>query len=152
MVLTYYGIPLEFRDDDVHLFIKTAIRHRVSPPEFIGSHAIAYRWRSLPRVRRDKPSKPHQGSSERVLTWQVIIDQLMYVPLSHTHYWYEVGMLKVPANIEKRLNDGPRGNNENEAKQNKLSPRERQYCIICKPKKKIKTGNARNVQVRATCG
>ena len=39
MLLTY-GIPLEFRDDGVHLFIKTAIRHRVSPPEFIGSHAI----------------------------------------------------------------------------------------------------------------
>ena len=34
MVLTY-GIPLEFRGG-VHLFMKTAIRHRVSP-EFIGS-------------------------------------------------------------------------------------------------------------------
>ena len=34
LVLTY-GIPPEFRDG-VHLFILTAIRHRVSP-EFIGS-------------------------------------------------------------------------------------------------------------------
>ena len=25
------------------------------------------------------------------------MDQLMYASLSHTHYWYEVGMLKVPA-------------------------------------------------------
>ena len=25
------------------------------------------------------------------------MDQLIYAYLSHTHYWYEVGMLKVPA-------------------------------------------------------
>ena len=25
------------------------------------------------------------------------MDQLIFAPLSHTHYWYEVGMLKVPA-------------------------------------------------------
>ena len=25
------------------------------------------------------------------------MDQLIFTPLSHTHYWYEVGMLKVPA-------------------------------------------------------
>ena len=48
----------------IYSFI-TAIRHWVSP-EFSGSHAIAYRWRSLPRVRRHGASKP-QGSSERVL-------------------------------------------------------------------------------------
>ena len=42
-------------------------------------------------------SKP-QGSSERVLPYsQVTMDQLIYAFLSHTHYWYEVGMLKVPA-------------------------------------------------------
>ena len=32
----------------------------------LSDHAIAYRWRSLPRVRRHRASKP-QGSSERVL-------------------------------------------------------------------------------------
>ena len=48
----------------------------MKPPYAIGSvpslsgHAIAYRWRSLPRVRRHRASKP-QGSSERVLPWQV---------------------------------------------------------------------------------
>ena len=74
----------------------------MKPPYAIGSvpslsgHAIAYRWRSLPRVRRHRASK-HQGSSERVLPWQVIMDQLIFASLSHTHYWYEVGMLKVPA-------------------------------------------------------
>ena len=73
----------------------------MKPPYAIGSvpslsgHAIAYRWRSLPRVRPHRASKP-QGSSERVLPWQVTMDQLILASLSHTHYWYEVGMLKVP--------------------------------------------------------
>ena len=62
----------------------------------LSGHAIAYRWRSLPRVRRHRASKP-QGSSERVLPWQVTMDQLIFASLSHTHYWYEVGMLKVTA-------------------------------------------------------
>ena len=59
----------------------------------LSGHAIAYRWRSLPRVRRHRASKP-QGSSERVLPWQVTMDQLIFASLSHTHYWYELGMLK----------------------------------------------------------
>ena len=63
----------------------------------LSGHAIAYRWRSLPRVRRHGASKP-QGSSERVLPWQVTMDQSIFASLSHTHYWYEVGMLKVPPN------------------------------------------------------
>ena len=73
----------------------------MKPPYAIGSvpslsgHAIAYRWRSLPRVLRHRASKP-QGSSERVLPWQITMDQLIFASLSHTHYWYEVGMLKVP--------------------------------------------------------
>ena len=62
----------------------------------LSGHAIACRRRSLPRVRRHRASKP-QGSFERVLAWQVTIGQLMRASLSHTHYWYEVGMLKVPA-------------------------------------------------------
>ena len=79
----------------IYLYI-TAIRHRVSPS--LSGHAIAYRWRSLPRVRRHRASKP-QGSSERVLPWQFTMDQLICASLSYTHYWYEVGMLKVPASI-----------------------------------------------------
>ena len=72
------------------------------PPYAIGSvpslsgHAIAYRWRSLPRVRRHRASKP-QGSSKQVLPWQVTMDQLICASLADTHNWYEVGMLKVPA-------------------------------------------------------
>ena len=53
----------------------------------------------LPRVRRHGASKP-QGSSERVLPWQVTMDQLIFPSLSHTHYWSEVGMLTVPAVTE----------------------------------------------------
>ena len=63
----------------------------------LSGHAIAYR--SLPRVRRHGASKP-QGSSERVLPWQVTMDQLIFASFSHTPYWYEVGMLKVPAVYE----------------------------------------------------
>ena len=76
----------------------------MKPPYAIGlvpslsGHAIAYRWRSLPRVRRHRAGKP-QGSPERVLPWQVTMDQLICASLSHTHYWYEVGMLKVRARL-----------------------------------------------------
>ena len=55
----------------------------MKPPYAIGSvpslsgHAVAYRWRSLPRVRRHRASKP-QGSSERVLPWQITMDQLVF--------------------------------------------------------------------------
>ena len=77
----------------------------MKPPYTIGSvpslsgHAIAYRWRSLPRVRRHRVSKP-QGSSERVLPWQVTMDQSIRASLSHTHYWYEVGILKVQKGMQ----------------------------------------------------
>ena len=88
-----YGTPPEFRGG-VHLFISTAIRHRIRP-EFVGS-CNCVPMAPLPRVRRHRDSQP-QGSSERVLPWQVTMDQLIFASLSHTHYWYEVGMLKVPA-------------------------------------------------------
>ena len=80
----------------------------MKPPYVIGSvpslsgHAIAYRWRLLPRVRRHRASKP-QGSSERVLPWQITMDPLIFASLSHTYYWYEVGMLKVPAVILAKI-------------------------------------------------
>ena len=82
LVLTY-GIPPEFRGG-VHFFF-------FKPPYAIGSvpslsgHAIAYRWRPLPRVRRDWAGKP-KGSSERVLPWQVTMDQLIFASLSHIRF------------------------------------------------------------------
>ena len=75
-----------------------------SAAAFIGSvpnlsgHKFAYRWRSLPKVRRHRVSKP-QGSSKRVLPWQVTMEQLICASLSHTHYWYEVSMLKVSSKV-----------------------------------------------------
>ena len=68
----------------------------IGPVPSLSGHAIAYRWRSLPSVRRHRASSL-QGSSKRVLPWQVTMDQLICASLSHTHYWYEVGMLKVSA-------------------------------------------------------
>ena len=65
-----------------------------SVPSLSGHAIIAYRWRSLPRVRRHRASRP-QGSSERVLPWEVTMEQLIFASLSHIYYWYEVGMLKV---------------------------------------------------------
>ena len=61
----------------------------------LSGHANAYRRRLLPRDRRHRASKP-QGSSERVLPWQVTMYQLICATFPHTHYWHEVGMLKVP--------------------------------------------------------
>ena len=57
---------------------------------------MAYRWRSLPRVRRHNTSKP-QGSPELVLPCQVTMDQLICASLFHAHFRYGVGVLKVPA-------------------------------------------------------
>ena len=91
LVLTY-GIPPEFRGG-VHLFIQTAIRHRVSP-EFIGSCdcvPMAFTAESPPVVNLKLVS------SKRVQPWQVTMDQLTCASLFHTDYWHQVGMLKVPA-------------------------------------------------------
>ena len=51
----------------------------------LSGHANAYRWRSLPRFRRHRASKP-QGSPERVLPWQVTMDQVICASLSYTNY------------------------------------------------------------------
>ena len=55
----------------------------IGPVSSLSGHVIAYRWRSLPIVRRHRASKP-QGSSERVLPWQIIMDQLICASVSHT--------------------------------------------------------------------
>ena len=70
--------------------------YAIGPVPSLSGHAFVYLWRSLPRVRRHKATKP-QNSSERVLPLQVAMDRLICVSLFHTHYWYEVGVLKVPA-------------------------------------------------------
>ena len=69
-------------------------RYAIGSVPSLSSHAIAYRCRSLPRVRRHRASKP-QGRSSNGCCLCITIDQLRCASLSHTHYWYEVGMLEV---------------------------------------------------------
>ena len=74
------------------------------PPYAIGSvpslsgHAIACRWRSLPRVRRHRASKS-QGNSKRVLPWQVTMDQLLCVCVFSSHPFWTSSSLDVPAGV-----------------------------------------------------
>ena len=90
-------------------FIYFKAPYAIGPVPSLSGYAIAYRWRSLPRVRRHRASEP-QGSSERVLHWRVTIDQLKCDSLPHTRYWYEVSILKVPTTyqrtIQRRAVDG----------------------------------------------
>ena len=61
------------------------------PPLSVGSvpslsgRAIAYRWRSLPRVRRHRASK-RQGSSSNGCFLCITIDQPICASFSHAHY------------------------------------------------------------------
>ena len=63
----------------------------------LSGHAIEYRWRSLPRVRRHRASKP-QGSSSNGCCHFAGHHGPTNVRLSFPHplyyYWYEVGVLK----------------------------------------------------------
>ena len=63
---------------------------------------------SLPRVRRHRASKPQVNVvSVTVLPWQVTMDQLICVSLSHTHYWYkEVGMFIRVSKYIRRIRTG----------------------------------------------
>ena len=111
----------------------------MKPPYAIGSvpslsgHATAYRWRSLPRVRQHRAGKP-QGSSERVLPWQATMDQLIFASLSHTHYWYEVGMLKVPALLYAVVPDswpaGEKGENKRHKDSTAVATNSRSMILV----------------------
>ena len=63
-------------------FINLKPPYAIGPVLSLWGHTfiIAYRWRSLPRVRRHRASKP-QGSSKRVLPWQVTMDNLICASL-----------------------------------------------------------------------
>ena len=68
-------------------------------------HVNAYRWRSLPTVRRHRASVPQRSSSNRCCLC-ITMDELICASLSHTHnnyYWYEVGILKLSAYMWVRL-------------------------------------------------
>ena len=89
-------------------FIHFKPPYDIGPVTSLLSHATAYRWRSLLRVRRHRATKP-QGSSEQVLPWEVTMDQIKCASLSHTHYWYEVGMLKVHDKLMLKSNPWSQG-------------------------------------------
>ena len=55
-----YGIPPDFRGG-VYLFI---LPYAIGSVPSLSGHALAYRWRSLPRVRRHRASSPQGNSSD----------------------------------------------------------------------------------------
>ena len=60
----------------------------------LSGHAIAYRWRSLPRTRRHSASSPKDCPSNGCCLCRSPWTNQCALLFSHTHYWYEVGMLK----------------------------------------------------------
>ena len=62
---------------------------------------MAYRWRSLPRVRRHRASCPQGSSSNeyQVLPLQVTMDQLMCVCVFSSHSFWISSSLDVPAGV-----------------------------------------------------
>ena len=93
LVLTH-GIPPEFRGS-VRLFLPAP--HTIGSVPSLSSHAIAYRLRSLPRVRWRRASSP-QGSSSNGCCLCITTDQMLLCsslfqnPLDH---WYTVSMFKL---------------------------------------------------------
>ena len=93
-MLTYYGIPPEFRGD-VHLW------NRHTP----SGQSRVYRVTQL----RTDGVHCRESAGTGPVNLKVVpnecclarLDQLIFASLSHTHYWYEVGMLKVPAGYNR---------------------------------------------------
>ena len=72
LVLTH-GIPPEFRGG-VHIFLPAP--HTIGSVPSLSGHAIAYRLRSLPRVRWHRASSP-QGSSSNGCCFCITMDQML---------------------------------------------------------------------------
>ena len=79
----------------------TASVYLFKPPYANGSvpsssgHANAYRWRSLPRVRRHKASSPQVPvTGAAFASYHGPINERLNFPTLY-YYWYKVGMLKV---------------------------------------------------------
>ena len=89
LVLTR-GIPPDFRGN-AHLFIRP---YAIGSVPSLSGHAIAYRWRSLPESTRTGPVGPPSSSSNGCCL-RITMDQLCAPLFFHTHYCYEIGMLKV---------------------------------------------------------
>ena len=68
-----HGIPPEFRTG-VHILLPAP--HTIGPVPSLSSHAIAYRLRSLPRVRWHRASSP-QSSSSNGCCLCITMDQML---------------------------------------------------------------------------
>ena len=68
-----HGIPSDVHGG-VHIFLPAP--HTIGPVPSLSGHAIAYRWRSLPRVRWHKASSP-QGSSSNGCCLCITMDQML---------------------------------------------------------------------------
>ena len=88
------GIPPEFRGG-VHIFLPAP--HTIGSVPSLSGHAIAYRSRSLPRVRWHRASSP-QGSSSNGCCLCITMNQMLLCSslFPHLlHYWYTVNMSKL---------------------------------------------------------
>ena len=76
-----HGIPPEFRGG-VHIFLP--VPHTIGSVPSLSGHAIAYRLRSLPRVRWPRASSP-QGSSSNGCCLCITMDQMLLCSSLFTH-------------------------------------------------------------------
>ena len=72
------GIPSDFRGG-VHIYL-LKLSYAIESVPSLSDRAIAYRWRSLPRVRRHRASRP-QGSSSNGCCLCITMDQLICASL-----------------------------------------------------------------------
>ena len=95
-----YGIPPEFRGG-VHLFIL----NRHTPSDQSRVYRVAQLRTDGVHCRESAGTGPVNLKvvPNECYLGQVTIDQLICISLFHTHYWYEVGMLKVPARYIKPI-------------------------------------------------
>ena len=95
IVLTH-GVPPDFRGG-IHLFIPpTAIIGPV--PSLSAGHAIAYRWRTLPKVRRHSASSPQGSSSNGCCLFRYHHgpnNVRLSFPTPTIYYWYEVDIYNI---------------------------------------------------------
>ena len=90
LVLTY-GIPPDVRGG-VHTFLPP---HTIRSVESLSGHAVAYQWRSLPRVRWHRASIVLKVVRVTGVAFASPWTNYYCAPLfSHTHYWYKVSMFK----------------------------------------------------------
>ena len=86
-----HGIPPDVHGG-VHIFLPA---HTIGSVPSLSGHVIAYRWRSLPRVRWHRASIVLTVVRVTGAAFASPWTKYYCAPLfSHTHYWYKVSMLR----------------------------------------------------------